>query len=78
MKPTSIFYTCKNPACETEFTLLCHPYVPAQTYGPPERCYPAEGGEIEPEECPFCDQQVDQEQVMEQLAEKDKDCGWEE
>lgn len=23
------------------------PYYPAQTYGPPENCYPAEGGEIE-------------------------------
>jgi hypothetical protein len=23
------------------------PYYPAQTYGPPERCSPAEGGEIE-------------------------------
>jgi hypothetical protein len=23
------------------------PYVPAQTYGPPERCYPAEGPEIQ-------------------------------
>jgi hypothetical protein len=22
-------------------------YVPAQTYGPPENCYPAEGGEVE-------------------------------
>lgn len=22
-------------------------YYPAQTYGPPENCYPAEGGEIE-------------------------------
>ena len=22
-------------------------YFPAQTYGPPEKCYPAEGGEIE-------------------------------
>lgn len=23
------------------------PYIPAQTSGPPERCYPAEGGEVE-------------------------------
>ena len=23
------------------------PYYPAQTYGPPENCHPAEGGEIE-------------------------------
>lgn len=28
-----------------EFTAT--PFVPAQTYGPAENCYPAEGGEIE-------------------------------
>ena len=30
---------------EVEFT--CSAFVPAQTSGPPEDCYPAEGGEVE-------------------------------
>ena len=77
MKPISLFYTCKNEDCAKEFTLLCHPYVPAKIYGPPENCHPEEGGEIEPEECPFCGQEIDIVQVELLLAEKDEDCGWE-
>lgn len=30
---------------EVEFSST--PYVPAKTYGPPENCHPAEGGEVE-------------------------------
>ncbi|WP_045834486.1 hypothetical protein [Hyphomicrobium sp. 99] len=30
---------------EVEYSLT--PYYPAQTYGPAENCYPAEGGEID-------------------------------
>lgn len=30
-----------------DIAFSCSPFIPAQTYGPPELCYPAEGGEIE-------------------------------
>jgi len=35
---------------EVVVTFTATPYVPAQVSGPPENCYPAEGGEIEIEE----------------------------
>ena len=32
---------------EIDITARLSPYVPAKINGPPEKCYPAEGGEIE-------------------------------
>ena len=32
---------------ELVVTYTGSPIIPAQTYGPPEHCYPAEGGEVE-------------------------------
>lgn len=50
------------PVCEEFFELDVNvePFVPARTYGPPENCSPAEGGEVElsdaiPKACPECD-----------------------
>ena len=57
MTPITVRYTC--PECENEFDVLATPEIPAQTYGPPELCHPAEGGEIEPEECPGCGHEID-------------------
>lgn len=53
MKPTKrTMWTC--PQCqgltEVEVTFP----TPAQTYGPPEKRYPASDGEIHPEECVRC------------------------
>lgn len=53
------------------------PYVPAKISGPPERCYPAEGGEVE-----ICDVYVDGEsviatldqEVLNRLKSKCEDC----
>ena len=43
------FYREDADGNETQVTVeySATPYVPAQTYGPAENCYPAEGGEIE-------------------------------
>lgn len=51
-----IDYECKK--CGVEFTVDVSPIIPAKTWGPPERCHPEEGGEIEPEECD-CGEPVD-------------------
>lgn len=63
-------------------------YVPAKTYGPPENCYPAEGGEVEDitvtlsgEDVDLNDfSQKDQDRMIEQLAEAaaDDDGGYDE
>lgn len=57
----TINYTCK--ACEHEFEISVSTYHPAKTYGPPERCRPAEGGEPDISECPKCGAEVDDDQV---------------
>lgn len=54
-----IKYTCSNQDCEHEFKITVSKYVPARIHGRPEDCYPAEGGEIEPENCPECGCEVD-------------------
>ena len=51
-----ISFTCTEEMCqnELEVEVSVTPYVPAQTYGPADRCYPAEGGDIEIEEGVTC------------------------
>ena len=66
MTPITVSYTC--PECEKEFDVRATPEIPAQTYGPPELCYPAEGGEIEPEECPGCGHEIDSNDVSDLVA----------
>lgn len=60
-------YLCQNDLCQREITLEVEPYDPGCTYGPPERCYPPEGGTFEPEECPHCGTKVDSERVWEKV-----------
>lgn len=53
--------TLECPVCEEEFELSIDvtPGEPAQTYGPPENCYPGSGPEADlsdlPKECPECE-----------------------
>lgn len=37
----------EGPTVELEARGEFSPYIPAKTSGPPDRCYPAEGGELE-------------------------------
>lgn len=69
-------YCCKN--CDHEFTLDIEytPYIPAQTYGPPENCYPEEGGDfdiIKNDHCPKCDSKVDNDSVKTEFFESQED-----
>ena len=55
-QPLNLEYSCRQ--CEYKFWLEVWPYIQAKTWGPPEKCYPAEGGEIDPDECPECGEPV--------------------
>ena len=58
----TIFTICRE--CDHEWSLeieFTHP-VAAKLYGPPENCYPAEGGDFEilgDIVCPKCNHQID-------------------
>lgn len=77
-------YDCENEDCDYELLIIVDytPYIPAQICGPPENCYPEEGGEfeiVEPECCPKCGTKITEEKVrdrfFEKLSEKERD-GW--
>ena len=59
-----IDYTCRD--CGHEFSVVVYPSIPARIFGPPETCHPAEGGELDPPECPECNADVDEEDVRNQ------------
>lgn len=61
MKTIKINYQCAN--CDHDFEVSVSPIIPAKISGPPENCYPAEGGEIDPCECPKCTVGVDEETI---------------
>ena len=55
-QPTTFRWIC--PTCEDATTVKVWPVIPAKIAGPPEDCYPAEGGEYEPTECQHCGQPI--------------------
>lgn len=63
-----IHWTCTN--CAKRITLDVSPFVPAKIHGPPERCYPAEGGEIDPSQCPHCNHPVPEDEVQDLAVEE--------
>lgn len=71
MKKKTIFYVCTNCDHEFELNLEYSDYAPAQVYGPPENCYPEEGGEVYilNSDCTKCNAPVDEDKAAQQLWE---------
>ena len=63
MSKIIIEYCCL--VCSHEFNITVHSAIPAQTYGPPEHCYPAEPAEIDPCYCPRCDYELEIDPILE-------------
>ncbi|NBV26480.1 MAG: hypothetical protein EBR99_04125 [Actinobacteria bacterium] len=67
----TITYHCPN--CDAPNEVECTAGVEAQTYGPPEKCYPAEPPEIDPGACCACGHEFELDKVFEELPEPDYD-----
>ena len=50
--PIIASYECSE--CFKEFNVTIQPFITGHYSGPPEDCYPDEGGEFEPTECNRC------------------------
>ena len=68
--PIIIRWICNE--CEKETFVNVYPVIPARTYGPPEKCYPEEGGEIEPTECEHCGNKIPVDEAHEIAAEQEQ------
>ena len=62
--PFKVTWSC--PECEWETDVDFYPEVPAQLYGLPENCYPAEPATIEPDECE-CGHEINIDDITELL-----------
>ncbi len=68
-RPIKVWYQCEG--CGTEFEVSVEPIIPGNVCGPPESCYPEEGGEIDPEECLACKTPIPIEEVHANLPTHD-------
>lgn len=60
--PIKVKWTC--PECERISEVIVYPVIPAKLNGPPEKCYPEEGGEYEPDQCE-CGKKIDYDEAHE-------------
>lgn len=67
-----IYWTCEK--CGEESEVDVSPFIPAQVCGPPESCYPAEGGELDPDACPHCNHPIPQDAAQEKAADVCRDA----
>ncbi len=70
VKDIKIWWTCE---CGHEFEIGVSPIIPAQLSGPPENCYPAEGGEVDTSECPKCGKEINENIAQDMADEKARD-----
>lgn len=68
--------SCPEDDCEADINVAYYPGHRAQTYGPPERCYEAEGDSLDaPAECPKCGYQITEDDLArwcEELGEQEQ------
>lgn len=61
-------WTC--PRCGKTEQVTYYPGCPAKTYGPSERCYPAEDAEMEPEFCEDCEFEIPMDDIEDLIVDK--------
>lgn len=78
----NVTVTCPNEECEADIPVgEVTPYDPGVSSGPPERCYPPEGGEVEgPDACPECKTALSEkfwedaaEWILDEMIDRDED-----
>lgn len=60
--------------CGAETEVTVYPVVRGRYFGPPEQCYPDEGGFIEPDECEDCGRKIPNDEMQELWAEYERDA----
>ena len=64
------YVTCRNEECEKDIECIYTPPLAGRTYGPPERCYEAEPGDLDaPGNCPHCGTVIEDEDIERWLCE---------
>lgn len=68
MRTVTITIRWLCPECGNATSVKVWPIVPAKLFGPPEDCFPEEGGEIDPQACEHCGHSIDVGAALEQAS----------